>query len=272
MNKSKVLFFGVLAVGLAVSLAQAEALHLTNGDVIHGTLVAANNTEVTLKTAYGNLVIPKKDIARIDYQGGSEPPKRETGRAAEAPAPTLSPTSSDRSAISLNITGRSFWYAFDSPPDSPADTRIRLRLYIGSARACTLMDEKPDTVDGSILYNSFTFSPTDSQVVQALENFECRVDEAEDGRVLFTVGLPPEVSSGRQLVRLLYEINDGDRTLIRWIDVVSRSFSVEVEPGKETLVMLEQNADALDFTGFFKKTMKNLELFQLNVLSTELRG
>ncbi len=267
MNKRKGLFFGVLAIGLAASLAQAEVLHLTNGDVIHGTLVAANNKTVTLKTAYGNLVIPKEDIARIDYQGGSEPPK-----TAEAPAPTRSPTSSDRSAISLNITGRSFWYAFDSPPDSPADTRIRLRLYIGSARACTLMDEKPDTVDGSILYNSFTFSPTDSQVVQALENFECRVDKAEDGRVLFTVGLPPEVSSGRQLVRLLYEINDGDRTLIRWIDVVSRSFSVEVEPGKETLVMLEQNADALDFTGFFKKTMKNLELFQLNVLSTELRG
>ena len=71
---------------------------------------------------------------------------------------------------------------------------------------------------------------------------------------------------------MLYEVNDGDRTLTRWLDVVSRSFSVEVEPGKETHVILEQNADALEYSGFFKKTMKNLELFQLNVLSTELRG
>lgn len=180
--------------------------------------------------------------------------------------------SSGRSAIVLNITGRSFWYAFESPQENPADTRIRLRVYIGSARACTLMDEKPDTIDGVTLYNSFTFSPTDSQVVETLENFECRVDKAEDGEVRLTVRLPSEVSSGRQLVRMLYEVNDGDRTLTRWLDVVSRSFSVEVEPGKETHVILEQDADALEYSGFFKKTMKNLELFQLNVLSTELRG
>jgi hypothetical protein len=186
MNKRTVLFFGVLSVGLAGSLAKAEVLHLTNSDVFHKTLVAANNTEVTLKTAYGNLVIPEEDIARIDYQGGSEPPKQETGPTAEALAPTRSPTSSDRSDISLSITGRSFWYSFDSPLDSPADTRIRLRLYIGSACASTLMDEEHDTVDGSIRYNSFTFSPTDSQVIESLENFESLVDKVEDGRVLLT--------------------------------------------------------------------------------------
>jgi hypothetical protein len=271
MNKSKVLFFGLLAVGFATLAARAEVLHLTNGDVIHGTLVAANNTEVTLKTTYGDLVIPKKDIERIDYQGGGEPSGTATA-AEETPAPRRSATPADRAAIVLNITGRSFWYAFDSPDDSPADTRIRLLLYIGSARACTLVDEKPDTVDGATLYNSFTFSPTDSRVVETLEKFECRVDKSEDGQVNFTVGLPPEVSSGRQLVRMLYEVNDGDLTLTRWLDVVSRSFSVEVAPGKETFVILEQNADALDYSGFFKKTMKHLDLFQLNVLSTELRG
>jgi hypothetical protein len=97
------------------------------------------------------------------------------------------------------------------------------------------------------------------------------VQKAEDGEVGMSVQLPPDVSSGRQLVRMLYEINEGDRSLPRWSDVVSRSFSVEVAAGSETVVIVEQNASALDYSGFFKKTMKNLDQFQLNVLSAELR-
>ena len=70
---------------------------------------------------------------------------------------------------------------------------------------------------------------------------------------------------------MLYEVNDGDRSFERWVDVVSRSFSVEVGAGKETVVMVRQDASALEYKGFFKKAMKNLELFQLTVLSTEVR-
>jgi hypothetical protein len=70
---------------------------------------------------------------------------------------------------------------------------------------------------------------------------------------------------------MLYEINQGDPSFPSWLDVISRSFSVEVESGRQTAVILEQDSGALDYSGFFKKSMKNLELFQLNVLSTELR-
>ncbi len=84
--------------------------------------------------------------------------------------------------------------------------------------------------------------------------------------------LPEGASSGRLLTRMLYEINRGDRTTPRWIDVVSRSFPAQIEPGKESYIVVEQDADALDYSGFFKKTMKNLELFQLYVLSSEIRG
>jgi hypothetical protein len=70
---------------------------------------------------------------------------------------------------------------------------------------------------------------------------------------------------------MLYEVNHGDRSFERWVDVVSRSFSVEVGAGREAVVRVRQDASALEYTGFFKKSMKNLELFQLNVLSTELK-
>jgi hypothetical protein len=35
--------------------------------------------------------------------------------------------------------------------------------------------------------------------------------------------------------------------------------------------VLEQNADALEYSGIFKKKMKNVDLFEMSLLSTELR-
>ena len=277
MKRARDAFLIVCALSSITGLALAEVVYLNNGDILHGELVGANNTQVTLKTAYGELEIPKKDILRIDYQGGEAPsppaPPQEDTPPARSPSrsPSRADVPGDRAQVALNIVGRSFWYAFESPEDNPADTRIRLRLYIGSARACTFIDEKPDTVDGATLYNSFTFSPTDSRLVETLEGFECSVQKAEDGEVALIIQLPAEVSSGRQLIRMLYEVNQGDRSFPRWLDVISRSFSVEVEAGRETAVIIEQNAAALDYSGFFRKSMKNLEQFQLNVLSSELR-
>jgi hypothetical protein len=54
--------------------------------------------------------------------------------------------------------------------------------------------------------------------------------------------------------------------------VLSRSFPVPLEAGKETLLVLQQDASGLDFTGFFRKAMKNLESFQIRVLSSEVRN
>ncbi len=262
----------ILAASLILAVAglsPAEVVYLNNGDVLHGELVAANNTVITLETPYGKLVIPKKDIQRIDYEGASVPSVA-TGPEASGNVPVES-IARDRGVISLHLSGRSFWYAFESGSDNAADTRIRVRIYIGNARACTFEDEMPDTVDGSTLYNSFTFSPTDALLIETLDGFQCSVLEAEEGDVSLRIDLPPSASSERQIIRMLYEVNDGDRSFERWVDVVSRSFSVEVGAGRETVVMVQQDASGLEYKGFFKKAMKNLELFQLTVLSTELR-
>jgi hypothetical protein len=260
---------------MAAAPASAEVVYLNNGDVIHGTLVAANNTQVTLKTPYGELVIPKKDVSSIDYGESGAPSVGGKPAGASAPAGSPDPpaprTNSDRAAVTLKIQGRSFWYAVDSPPELPVDPSLRLRIYVGSDRACTFVDEKPDTVDGVTLYNSFTFSPTDSRLVESLEGYECKVEKAEDGAVVLRLLLPPSASTGLQPVRMLYEINEGDKKSPRWLDAVARSFSIQVAPRKEAVAVLEQNADALEYAGFFKKKMKNVELFQLTLLSTELK-
>ncbi len=273
----------ILAASLILAVAglsPAEVVYLNNGDVLHGELVAANNTVITLETPYGKLVIPKKDIQRIDYEGASVPSAATGTEAPEvlrsSAAPVIpnkpnGPIAHDRGVISLHLSGRSFWYAFESGSDNAADTRIRVRIYIGNARACTFEDEMPDTVDGGTLYNSFTFSPTDALLIETLDGYQCSVLEAEEGDVSLRLDLPDSTSSDRQIVRMLYEVNDGDRSFERWEAVVSRSFSVEVGAGREAVVMVQQDASAMEYAGFFKKSMRNLELFQLTVLSTELR-
>lgn len=265
-----------LAASVAAAPALAEVVHLNNGDTIHGTLVAANNTQVTFKTPYGELIIPKKDIARIDYEEKSAPAPSGTPPGApseEVPSPDVpaSPKDPERATITLNIRGRSFWYAFDSPPELPADPSLRHRIYVESDRACTFVDEKPDTVDGVTLYNSFTFSPTDSRLLESLKGFDCQVEKATDGAVVLRLMLPPSTSSGPRSVRMSYEVNEGTKESPRWLEAVARSFSLQVEPGKEAVALLEQNADALEYTGFFKKKMKNVELFKMSLVSTELK-
>jgi hypothetical protein len=259
---------------VAVS-ASAEIVHLHNGDAIHGMLVAANNTEVTLKTAYGQLVIPKKDIARIEYEDGSgapgSPPKAPAPGPATAPDVPAPRKPTERPSIQLEIRGRSFWYAFDAPPGLSVDPAIRLHFSIGENRACTFADEKPDTVDGTALYNSFTFSPTDSRLVEALQGYECRVEKAQDGTVVVRLILPPGTPRQVASIGMLYEVNEGTGTVPNWTPAVERSFSIEVSPGRVAHAVLEQRADALEFSGFFKKKMKNVEKFEMSLISTELR-
>ena len=128
-----------------------------------------------------------------------------------------------------------------------------MRIYIGNARACTFEDEMPDTVDGGTLYNSFTFSPTDALLIETLDGFQCSVLEAEEGEVSLRIDLPPSASSERQIIRMLYEVNDGDRSFERWVDVVSRSFSVESRRRERTVVMVRQDASRSNIRAFSKK-------------------
>ncbi len=243
---------------------------------------SVTSQEITLETPYGSLKIPKNDILRIEYKEGETSKAAEKKPAAKKkPSPPrrrrrkkkadLSDLSTTRPAISMDIRGRSFWYAFVSPTESPADVSIRLRIFLGEKEAAMLLDTKPDTVDGNTYYNSFTFSPTDSKVIRTGSGFDCEVSEAEDGRVALRLQLPEDQSAGQYLIRMLYQINEGDRQFPRWIDAVSRAFTVEIMPGKESQVTLEQDASGLDYSGFFRKTMKNVESFRLEVLSAELK-
>ncbi len=265
----------------------AEVIYLHNGDVLHGSVIGASERAITLKTTYGNLVIPKTDIKQIDYQGAEpaaeKPPEKETppkkaSSTTEPPAPKpvkRAPRPEGRSVIALDIRGDSFWYAFTGSDTEPADTRIRLRVFVGGEEAALLLDDKYDTVDKETKFNSFTFTPGDTRVISTSDGYTCGFEETGEGAdkgVVLVLGLPESSTDKRVLVRMLYQVNEGSGEFPRWLNAVSRSFPVPLEPGKESFLVLLQDASGLEFTGVFRKKMKNLESFQVRVLSSEVRS
>jgi hypothetical protein len=260
----------------------AEVVYLHNGDVFHGSVIGASERAITLKTTYGNLVIPKTDIKQIDYQG-AEPaaekaPEKKASSTAKPPAPKpvkRAPRPAGRSVIALDIRGGSFWYAFTGSDAEPADVRIRLRVFVGGEEAVLLLDDKYDTVDGNTKFNSFTFAPGDTKVVSTSEGYTCGLEETGEGSdkgAVLVLGLPESTTDQRVLVRLLYQVNEGSGEFPRWTNAVSRSFPVPLEPGRESFLVLLQDASGVEFSGIFRKKMKNLESFQLRVLSSEVRS
>ncbi len=261
----------------------AEVIYLHNGDILHGSVIGASERAITLKTTYGNLVIPKTDIKQIDYQGSEAAPQKKSERAK--PSPTAKPAPPKpvkraprpvgRSVIALDVRGDSFWYAFPGSDNDPADARIRLRIFVGGDEAALLLDDKYDTVDKNTKYNSFTFTPGDTQVISTSDGYTCGLEETGEGSdkgVVLVLGLPESTTDQRVLVRLLYQVNGGSGEFPRWTNAVSRSFPVPLEPGKESFLVLLQDASGVEFSGIFRKKMKNLESFQLRVLSSEVRS
>lgn len=269
MRLSVVALSAVLAL-LPRDTAATEVVHLKNGDILHGTVLTVGAKTVTVKTPYGRLIIPKADIEKIVYADGTEAEAGEKPSEAppKPPAPRPPPP---RPQIALEIRGRSFWYAWQGSSREAADPRIRLRLSLGGAQVAELVDSKPDTVERTSVYNSFTFSPTDSQVVSNALGFTCSVNEAVDGRVVLKLELPEKPPEEEQELEMLYQVNEGTAELPRWLDAVARSFPVQVKAGKQAHVVIEQDPAGLEFTGLMRKRMKNVESFAVRVLSAELR-
>ena len=278
-ERGRLLVLAALALVSFQASVFGEVIYLHNGDILHGTVIGASEGSITLQTAYGNLVIPKTEIRQIDYKGSepapappASPPPEETPSPPEVGR--VSP-SDGQSVIAIDIQGDSFWYAFSGSPDEPADSRIRLRLFVAGEEVAVLQDAKYDTVDKDTRYNSFTFAPADTEVIETAEGYHCRVEGTSDGGkegVLLILGVPETSSEQRTLLRMLYQVNEGSEEFPRWTDAISRSFPVPLEAGRETRLVIQQDATGFDYIGFFRKTMKNLESFQIRVVSSEVRN
>lgn len=78
------------ALALAPLAARADVIHLTSGGRYRGKIVAETPREVTIETAGGKIVVPRKDIERIEKeQGVADEFKRREKEAGKSSDPDV---------------------------------------------------------------------------------------------------------------------------------------------------------------------------------------
>jgi hypothetical protein len=237
-----------LAVLVAPSGLSADAVVFVNGDRLSGQIVARGTRRVRLKTPYGRLEIPRKEIARLVFDDGRE----EIVTPPDEPPPPK--TTAD---LVLVVTGNTFWQAWD-PDAAPADPSLRLVVLLDGREVITYTDVNldPDDLPGAVV-NSFVFAP-ERLLVSPAAGVKASPPEPGRGGIRLALELPPRLSGQSQLA-LVYQVNEGTASDPEWRDVVEAEVRVELSPEEPTQVRLEQDRGRMEYT---ERSMHFVETFR----------
>jgi hypothetical protein len=247
-----------LVLVLAPALAMAEVVWLRNGDRVTGTITSETARVVRLKTPYGPLVIPKSRIERLVRADGKE----EVLHAAQvAPSPSPSPVAA-RARLVLAVTGHTFFMAWDRR-DPPADPTLRLELRLDEDPLALWTDARldPEEVPGAVV-NSFSFAPADV-AASAAPDVQLSPAEVQPGRVVLRLEVP--VATAERRLRVAYQVNQGTVQAPAWHDVAVASLPVGLRAEAPTVVQLRQDRGRMEFAGFPRRKMRNVETFHIEL-------
>lgn len=245
---------------LLATPALADVYYLLDGDRISGKTVSKAGNQYRVQTAYGRVTLPRAKIQRIVKDDGSEevvnaPPVLEK---AQAPSPTPPPT-----RLVLIVTGASFWHAWAPAKDAPApDPTLRLDVSLDEESIATYVDGQVDPDIPGAIVNAFSFDT--GIAIDAPPEVTAQAPEARPGRISLKIDLPAE-RAGERRVRVAYQLNDGPKEAPAWRDVASSSIHATLEPDTPNFVRLRQDRGRMEFSGFGRKKMKNVETFRIEM-------
>jgi hypothetical protein len=253
----------VLAVtlGLAVAAGAAagdDVFLMRNGDRITGRTLHETSRQFTVQTSYGRVTIPRARIHKILRAGGREetlnPLDGSTGVA----------TGAKPARLVLIVTGHSFWYAWEGKETPAPDPRLRLEVSLDEETAVAYVDATPDPEEfRNALVNAFSFTPEDV-TIEAGEGITALPAETRPGRISLKLDVPPAPAGDRRL-RVAYQLNDGTDSEPAWRDLVTASASVFLQAGEPTFLQLRQDRGRMEFSGFPKRRMRNVETFKIEL-------
>lgn len=248
----------MLAATLALGLwapARADTYVLVGGDRITGKTLLKGTKTLRVQTPYGRLVIPRAKVERILHDDGTE----EVLNAPEAPLPPPPPPM----RLVLVITGKSFWYAWDPPKGSTVDPTLRLELRLDEETVATYVDAQTDPQDlaGAKAINTFSFEPEAVTMVPG-PGAAVTSPETRPGRIVLKIDLPAEMA-GRHRLRAAYQVNDATTTEPAWRDTAATTGDVELQDGAPAFLQVRQDAGRMEFSGFTRRRMKNVETFRM---------
>jgi hypothetical protein len=248
----------VLLVLLAAAPASADVYQLLDGDRISGKTVSRAGNQYRVQTPYGRLTIPRAKVHKIVKDDGSE----EVVNAPPAPEKPATPPPAPTRLV-LIVTGDSFWHAWAPAKDAPPpDSTLRLDVSLDEEPVATYVDAQPDPDIPGAVVNAFSFDT--GIAIDAPAAVTAQAPEARPGRISLKLDLPADRAGERRL-RVAYQVNDGSKESPAWRDVASSSIHATLEPDTPNFVRLRQDRGRMEFSGFGRKKMKNVETFRIEM-------
>jgi hypothetical protein len=246
--------------------------HLRNGDRITGRTIARGKRAFTVQTPFGRLTLPRLRVARVVRADGSEevlhavdavaevaPGEAKPAAAMPAPAPT---PAAGTGRLAVAITGKTFWQAWD-PRESERDPTLRLELRLDEDAVVVYVDAQPDPdqIPGATV-NAFSFA--EGLTVSPAPGVRVHPAEVRPGRIVLKLDLPAATAEAKRL-RLAYQLNTGTAAAPAWKDVASAATEVTIGPGDPALVEMRQERGRMEFAGFPRRRMRNVETFAMTL-------
>ena len=244
--------------------ARADVFVLLTGDRISGKPVLNGKRAITVQTPFGRLVIPRSRIERIIRADGTEETVNQ--RLIAAPAATPAPTASrpvPRPRLVLVIQdGKVLGVLRIWKTAAKVDPSLRLELRLDEEPIASWVDAKTDPEIKGVLLNTFSFAAEDIAAF-AGRGVELAAPEVQPGRAVLKIGLATQ--RARRKLRLAYQVNDADAEHPAWRDRAEATTEVDLRPESPTIVQVRQNRGKMEFSGFLRRRMKNVETFQIDL-------
>jgi hypothetical protein len=244
-----------LCLCLATAPAFADVYTLADGDRVTGKSVGVEGGIYKVQTAYGRLAIPRGRILKILHDDGRE----EILDSAAAAGAAATPAEAEGPELVLVVSGTGFWQAW-STKDPAFDPTLSFEVSLDEVRIATYADARADPEIPGALMNAFSFD-AESVTPAAAEGVGAGMPEIRPGRSTLRITLPTDRAGERKLrVAYLGADADGNKR-----ELASNSIYVEIKAEAPTFVRVKQDTGRMDFGGFPKKKMKNLETFRFEM-------
>jgi hypothetical protein len=252
--------------------APPDVYHLRNGDRITGRTLARNKRSFAVQTPFGRLTLPRIRVAKVVRADGTEevlhamdvPAEAKVAEAkpsAAMPAPAPAPAAGT-GRLAVAITGKTFWQAWD-PRESDRDPTLRLEVRLDEDAVVVYVDAQPDPdqIPGAVV-NAFSFA--EGLSVSPAPGVRVHPAEVRPGRIVLKLDVPAAAADTKRL-RLAYQLNTGTAAAPAWKDVTSAAAEVTIGPGQPALAEVRQERGRMEFAGFPRRRMRNVETFELNL-------
>jgi hypothetical protein len=166
----------------------------------------------------------------------------------------------------LIVVGKSFWLAWDPKNNPGIDPSIRMEVKLDGAVVASYVDLKQDPKDlPGATVNTFSFLEGEFEM-EAGNGVKLSPPEVRPGRASLKLDVPhaSDRPASRRL-RITYQFNGGSADEPEWKDLVSAEAPFDLKRTAPNFVLLRQDPGRMEYSGFPKRRMRNIETFRLEL-------